>query len=226
MLSYLSTQLTMIRRCMPQPLRRVSGPVLQCLKDLRIFKYLHRGTRSGRLHQRRICVRVTARNEHLTQRCNMANVNNNKETAFGVNIKNLTTIRPIELSGSVSTCLINCRSVCNKTTEIRDLVTDRRMDLLCLTETWMSGSEKDNPVISALLPDGYDIVNCARDSRGGGVALIHKKEIRVKNIRMGSKASFEAFGCLVGTQTPLRVILVYRPPPSQGNDLFVRQFMI
>ena len=39
--------------------------------------------------------------------------------------------------------LINPWSVCNKTTCLSDFVIDHMVDLLCVTETWLSGSDKD-----------------------------------------------------------------------------------
>ena len=61
---------------------------------------------------------------------------------------------PRHSSGSISTCsfgLINCRSVCNKTLVVKDLVVDKDIDILGITETWLHGNDLDNHVTPVLI---------------------------------------------------------------------------
>ncbi|ELU12644.1 hypothetical protein CAPTEDRAFT_185599 [Capitella teleta] len=129
------------------------------------------------------------------------------------------------IASSSSCVLLNCRSICNKASEISDFISDRRMDFLCLTETWLTGTEEDKVVSAALLPDDYAMVHRPRDARGGGVAFIHRRSITLSQIRLGDYSSFEVLDALVCTARRLRMCVVYRPPPSRRNNLTVAQFM-
>ena len=52
---------------------------------------------------------------------------------------------------------------------------DHGLDIIILCETWLS-SEKGEPICGEIVPAGFDIVCVNRGRRrGGGVALIHKK---------------------------------------------------
>jgi hypothetical protein len=76
---------------------------------------------------------------------------------------------------SSSILLLNCRSLCNKAPVVRDLIADYRLDIACLTETWLSGTDEDKVITAALLPDGFNIVHRPRvDAKGGGVAIVHR----------------------------------------------------
>ena len=61
----------------------------------------------------------------------------------------------------------------NKTTSSFDFIVSQNIDVLDLTETWLCCG--DIVVLNELLPLGYDIQHVDREKRGGGVALIHKK---------------------------------------------------
>ena len=86
-------------------------------------------------------------------------------------------------SASISTCsfgLINCRPVCNKTLVVKDLVVDKDIDILGITETWLHGNDSDNPALANLVPNSYFFRDSARhDSRSVGVGLMFKKSLNV-----------------------------------------------
>ena len=52
---------------------------------------------------------------------------------------------------------MNARSVCPtfKSTEICDCIKEKDTDVFVINETWLTGTEKDRPVIASLLPPGY-----------------------------------------------------------------------
>ena len=67
-------------------------------------------------------------------------------TANLANIQLNTNVRPAKLS------LLNARSVCNKADLLVDYVADHDLDILCITETWLS---RENTVaVSAITPSG------------------------------------------------------------------------
>ena len=71
-------------------------------------------------------------------------------------------------------CTLNPWSICNKTTTLHDFIIDQQLDIFALTETWLTGTDTENPIISALLPNGYTIIQNPRQARGGGTAIIHR----------------------------------------------------
>ena len=111
----------------------------------------------------------------------------------------------------------NCRSVCNKASDLCDTIDDNNVDLLALSETWLKGDIRDKPVIAELIPDGYSMHQASRLSRGGGVALVYKESIGMTVVRTSEWASFEVIECLSQASPPLRVSVVYRPP-THGSD--------
>ena len=79
------------------------------------------------------------------------------------------------MTTKVSLCVLNPRSACNKTSEIYDHIQEHDIDIMVLTESWLTGKDKDIVVIKALTPDGYSLFNSHRKTgRGGGIALVHK----------------------------------------------------
>ena len=67
--------------------------------------------------------------------------------------------------------LWNARSLIEKTHNICDSVICDSLDILCLTETWMSGSKKDSLILQNTL-DGFQLIHQPRKSRGGGVGCL------------------------------------------------------
>lgn len=80
---------------------------------------------------------------------------------------------------SVSFCMINTRSIRNKTSEFNDFVIDNDLDVVGVCETWLHPD--DDAVIAALNPGGYRFCHTPRlHKRGGGVALLYRSNLDVK----------------------------------------------
>ena len=47
-------------------------------------------------------------------------------------------------------CTLNPWSVCNKTTSLHDFIVDQQRDIFALTETWLKGTDTDNPTRALL----------------------------------------------------------------------------
>src|ERR1700759_4339769 len=95
--------------------------------------------------------------------------------------------------------LVNAQSIVNKTALIHDIISDNSIHLLAITETWVYDDSPDVHKQEAA-PNGYSIVHAHRQprpgsgrAREGGIALIHRENVRVKviPIDVGLTKSFE-----------------------------------
>ena len=126
----------------------------------------------------------------------------------------------------VKTAIVNIRSLKNKTTSLFDFIVSHNLDVLALTETWLCND--DNIILNELLPPSYDIRHVDRGRRGGGVALIYKKDISFRNIVTTNEITqFELLDCIIKVnRLSTRVVVVYRPPPSCKNGLRYEDFTV
>jgi hypothetical protein len=123
-------------------------------------------------------------------------------------------IKTCHPAGSFTLAYMNARSIGNKTYEIREFILDKDLDALAVTETWLHGDARDDAVLSEFLPTAYNCEHIPRHGRGGGgVALLLRDTIHCQKIRTQSFASFEHMECLLATTPPVRIVVIYRPPP-------------
>lgn len=88
-----------------------------------------------------------------------------------------------------------------------------------MTETWLSGNDAFS--VGEVCPTGYYFHHVPRkNSRGGGVGLLFKKRIKIKEQSQVKFKSFEytdvTAKCSNGCT---RIVIIYRPPPSKSNQL-------
>lgn len=110
--------------------------------------------------------------------------------------------------------ITNARSVCNKCLEVRELTLDSALDVLCITETWLHGDIRDDPIITELTPDGFKFEHVPRMTRGGGVGVLLRDELSATNRTKWEMQSMECLDMTLPTKPPTRLITVYRPPLS------------
>ena len=127
--------------------------------------------------------------------------------------------------------LWNARSMTNKTECITDLIINSNLDILVITESWLTGDRRDDLVIAAIkstLPN-YSILQCPRiGSKGGGLCVLHRSSARASLNETQRFTSFELMDITFHT-TPasvLRVFAIYRPPPSSQNRLTNSSFLL
>lgn len=111
---------------------------------------------------------------------------------------------------------LNVRSLTAHMDDFRNLVLDGDYDIIGITETWLSGSVADN----LLFIDGYQMERCDRLSRGGGVALYIKNNIKYVKLSSGIQIEqlwikFELSGDIFS------IGIVYKPPTTNYSDFFV-----
>ena len=72
----------------------------------------------------------------------------------------------------------NVRSLKNKCSEVVSLLRDHEIDLACISETWLVGADK--PVVTEIGELGYVLLHVPCSTRGGGVGILYKPELRVE----------------------------------------------
>ncbi|KAM4706966.1 uncharacterized protein O3C94_001976 [Discoglossus pictus] len=124
-----------------------------------------------------------------------------------------------------SCALWNARSVCNKLTYIHDLFISNSLNLLALTETWLSPS--DTASTAALSYGGLHFSHTPRpgNKQGGGVGILLSSRCSfncIPPVPSLQFSSFEVHTIRLFSPISLRVAVIYRPPgpASQFLDNF------
>ncbi|XP_014864104.1 PREDICTED: uncharacterized protein LOC106930827 [Poecilia mexicana] len=124
-------------------------------------------------------------------------------------------------NSSVNFGLLNIRSLTGKGHLIQDLLTDRKFDFLCLTETWQQPN--DFSQLNDSTPPGFVYISQPRGTgRGGGLAVIHREKWIVSPLSAPTFSSFESTVCQLSGPTPTIITTIYRPPKT--NNDFMNDF--
>ena len=100
----------------------------------------------------------------------------------------------------------------NKLASFMSFVYSSNLEIICCTETWLTGDTFDNEI----LPSGYTIHRKDRSSRGGGVMIAVKDSITCAYLP--SPSDLEVVSVQVGLPNPVTVCSVYAPPSA--SDLY------
>ncbi len=107
----------------------------------------------------------------------------------------------------------NSRSVSNKILFIQSYILSKLLDIICITETWLTNEHFD----SEILPIDFCIYRRDRESRGGGILIGVKKSIPSRLYSIGCNAEFLAIE--ISTKPTVLLCCVYVPPNSP-NDYY------
>ncbi|KAM4702048.1 uncharacterized protein O3C94_002987 [Discoglossus pictus] len=121
-----------------------------------------------------------------------------------------------------SCALWNARSICNKLTFTHDLFTTNSLNLLALTETWLSSSDTASP--AALSHGGFHLSHTPRpgNKQGGGVGVLLSSRCTfhlIPPVPSLQFSSFEAHTIRLFSPISLRVAVIYRPPGTSSQFL-------
>ena len=126
----------------------------------------------------------------------------------------------------------------NKTTVLTDFIASQNLDIMAITETWLTGNDRDDRTLADIANtlNDYDIAYTpSANSTGGGVAVIFRKGITVtQNVNDSLFTSIECLDLKISLGSKLlRFITIYRPPPSDRflitgdfNFTLVQQIMM
>ena len=106
-------------------------------------------------------------------------------------------------------------------------MTDHELDILFITETWLS--PLDSPHLAALNTPPYCFIHNPRDSPhpGGGTGILYKSSLIISNISYHSFSHSEALSCAISSpfSRTFNITLFYRPP-SPSIDPFLDEFRL
>ena len=227
---------TQLRRLTPHT--PPSTELITTLKNFQLLlrpRYIHRGSRRNFIYSSNptnnnnnvIPSLWSHRSLHTDPRTSSSRHHNNTrhQDSPGVNPFNL---RPIPTSGpstsqqkSLKLALLNTRSLNNKSHILNEFITDNKLDILCLTETWQK--PLDYMALNQTTPSGFSYINNPRpEGRGGGIAAIHHQDLQPRPLSISTPSSFEHLTFKLPGSQPLIISTIYRPPkpnPSFLSDL-------
>uniref|UniRef100_A0A3B3HT49 Reverse transcriptase domain-containing protein n=1 Tax=Oryzias latipes TaxID=8090 RepID=A0A3B3HT49_ORYLA len=140
----------------------------------------------------------------------------------GVDYRMLRSLPRVKAMPNLKIELFNVQSLSNKTSLISEHITDRQIDMMCLTETWHKPEQYLS--LNEACPPDYTYLEKARvTGRGGGLAVIYRRNLHLTPISTPVLSTFECllFKCRTEKIT-ITVILIYRPPkinPGFFNEL-------
>ena len=119
----------------------------------------------------------------------------------------------------------NVQSLCNKTDKVCQFLTDNKIEIACITETWMSS--ETNHTTSIIKDFGYSITHFYTENcRGTGVAILFKDTLNVKLFSKFSSVfdSFQYRGIEISVknQQPILLFVIYRRQEF-SKDIFERE---
>ncbi|XP_042559606.1 uncharacterized protein LOC122128826 [Clupea harengus] len=114
--------------------------------------------------------------------------------------------------------LINTQSLTNKSLLINYHILDKGLDFMRLTETWHKPG--DYSVLNEACPPGYNYMEKACSSgRGGGLAIMHRAELKLSPLPMPDLSSMECLAFKCKPPYSMTVLLIYRPPKPNPSFL-------
>lgn len=122
--------------------------------------------------------------------------------------------------------LLNAQSIGNKFTVINNIIAERHLDTLLLTETWHQTG--NDTALKRCAPPGYVIHDVPRPgceghpSRGGGLAAIFSSSLSLKESKKHiNTKTFESTLFTIGSRSStVAVLLIYRPGSTPPTEQF------
>ena len=193
-----------------------------------------RGCRAGRLYQLKTIKQKSKIDSWISdgrRYANFGQIGRTPETTRTkrtiVNLINITSttseLTKKQVPGSkLHFCLLNARSVNNKTLEIKDYTIDKDVDLFAITESWLKANKSTDFVSWDIAPNRYGFLHCPRpNGTGRGLAVLYKSTMKIELLKTPQPyKSFELMELLLHSFTPkTNMMIIYRPPPSSNNQL-------
>ena len=119
--------------------------------------------------------------------------------------------------GSSNCALWNARSIKLKVPILYDLVMSNNIDILAITESWLTGDHRQDHVLAelSLTFPNYNVHHIPRGNKrsGGGVLVLLRKSYNVTMSTIASFRSFEYMDIIITScsHMPVHLCVLYRP---------------
>ena len=172
-------------------------------------------TSNNSQHLQPIAVRITSQHEF---------VQNNKQRGRNQNnIIDIAKKNQLNNREKLRFSNWNAQSVNKKSASICDFVISKRLDLLALTETWLSSRYTEHLSVAEItntLQDYFFFHQPRMDKANGGVGLLLRKGFTVKVNEVFKYKSMEYMDFkITARDTSFRLLVIYRIHPSRKNKL-------
>ena len=142
----------------------------------------------------------------------------------GINHDNLITLSTNSTFGEpktrhgLSVATINVRSVKNKDHILMEELKTNNTECVVMTETWLRAEDEAWVNQSCMLADNFHLDRHDRGSRGGGLALLYKKHLKLESKNSEPNAAYEnAVWKLHNGNKTIRLLGIYRPPTTSSG---------
>ncbi|XP_072041350.1 uncharacterized protein [Amphiura filiformis] len=192
--------------------------VYTSIKNLGIFR--NRSRRAG-THMRRKNV-TTDLNLHNQELSSSSSVT---ITPPALSLTDSLSSSRTDIGASINICHWNARSIRNKTITCSDYTLEHDVDVMFLTETWLTTT--DNVVIAELTLPGYNFLTIPRGSCnfGGGLGVLYKVALKLQLLSSDFCSSTFEHAIISDKQNKVMYVLIYRPYPSPTNGLKTSEFL-
>ena len=153
-------------------------------------------------------------------RPNIKQLKTNTKNLVNIEVKNNDQI----ITNKIRIATANTRSIKNKSELVMENSKLESIDILAITETWLTDSEEDKAWIktSGLEDHGYSFHTHNRsDRRGGGLGLWHRKEYQATKIdHIPNYQTLEQAGWVLATKDrTITIVVIYHPPGNTPTRL-------
>ena len=180
-------------------------------------------TRISKLHLNKRGKRL----KHHTHRLGLIPEGVNSSNLIRIKMDANQSIRDLKLNLTLS--LLNAQSIKNKELILHGQLTHHDVDICILTETWLSDNDLDRTWLqyTVLNKVPYQMLTSNRKGRkGGGVALIAKSHLRVKQIGEDQLRSFQFCKWQVQVhQTSITQVSIYHLPYNNKTKVTNAEFL-
>ena len=134
-----------------------------------------------------------------------------------------------ENSKLLTVATANCQSIYNKIEELLATMIEDNIDICVINETWFNDNEaskrKLEEVKAILKQAEYMMLNINRPRRGGGVGIIYRQNLQIKQLDGSLQDALEIGRWkLTIANKAIHIMGIYHPPKSKTNNSTMNKF--
>ena len=135
------------------------------------------------------------------------------------------SLNPGPASKCINGCLLNIRSIRNKSASFLEFVKDNNADLIAVSETWLRPEDTESLIFS-ITPPGYKFTHVPQNvKKGDGVGFFIKEDLSFEQVSINNFQAFESISIQISAEGAKDVIfhVLYRPP-NLSKSQFLDEF--